>query len=175
MGMNPFGFRLSKAKEGKRMKKIPYIILSALSTVAIGLSTWAIVRSYVAPQAAAPSSSQVEPTIEYTMYVGTNDKDTYQLEMPLEEARNIVQNTMMDHFSDGFTMLDAKGVWRDEKKVITLEYSFICIVEHADKAEIYKAADELIVALNQSTILIVANSTAGVDFYTGSKPQQSNS
>lgn len=141
------------------MKKLPFAILCSLSTVAIGLSTWSLVQSFSIPK----------QEIEYTMYVGTNDKETYQLEMPLEDARSIVHNTMMDHFSDGFTMYDAKGVWRDEKNVVTLEYSFVCVVEYADKAEVYKAADELLEKLNQSTILVVANSVSKVDFYTGSK------
>ena len=141
------------------MKKLQLAIFSSIAAIAIGLSSWSLVRSYMAPT----------QEIEYAMYVGTNDKDTYQLEMPLEEARSIVHNTMMDHFSDGFTMYDAKGVWRDENHVITLEYSFVCIVEHADKTEVYKAADELITKLNQSTILVVSNSVSKVDFYTGSK------
>ena len=141
------------------MKKLSVALLCSVSAIAIGLSTWSLVRSYMPRELAT----------EYLMYVGTNDKETYRLEMPLEEAKNIIYNTMMDHFSDGFTMHDAQGVWRDEKKVVTLEYSFVCIVETPNKAEVYKAADELIVALNQSTILIVANAAHSVDFYTGAK------
>lgn len=141
------------------MKKLPYAILCSGAAIAIALSTWALVRSYNVPK----------QEIEYTMYVGTNDKETYQLEMPLEDARAIVHNTMMDHFSDGFTMYDANGVWRDEYNVVTLEYTFVCILEDVKKSEVYKAADELIEKLNQSTILIVSNSVSKVDFYTGSK------
>lgn len=141
------------------MKKIQFAIFCSIATIALGLSAWSLVRSYNTPT----------QEIEYTMYVGTNDKETYKLEMPLEEARSIVHNTMMDHFSDGFTMYDAKGVWRDEDKVITLEYSFVCVIEYANRTEVYKAADELIVKLNQSTILVVSNSVSKVDFYTGSK------
>ena len=101
------------------------------------------------------------------MYVGTNDKDTYQLEMPLEEAKSLVQNKLMDHFPDGFTMYDAQGVWRDENRVITLEYSFVCVVVTMKKAEVFRVADELIEALNQSTILIITNAVQSIDFYTG--------
>lgn len=136
------------------MKKLQFAIFCSIGAIAIGLSSWSLVRSYTTPK----------QEIEYTMYVGTNDKDTYQLEMPLEEARSIVHNTMMDHFSDGFTMYDAKGVWRDEDHVITLEYSFVCIIEYAKKTEVYKATDELIDKLNQNTILVVSNSVSKVDF-----------
>ena len=109
-----------------------------------------------------------KPLVEYTMYVGTNDKDTYQLEMSLDDARDIVHQTMMDYFSDGFTMYEAKGAWRDEHKAITLECTFVCILEQAKKVKVYNAADELINKLNQNTILIVANAIHTVDFYQGS-------
>ena len=139
------------------MKKLSLALVCSLSAIAIGLSSWSLIRSYLP----APHDT------EYVMYVGTNDKDTYQLEITLEEARIIVHNTMMDHFPDGFTMHDATGVWRDEKKVVTLEYSFVCILEKAEKSEVYKAADELLIALNQSTILVVENYASSVNFYTG--------
>ena len=140
------------------MKKLPFAILCSLSTAAIGLSTWSLVRSYT-------SSYETE----FTMYVGTNDKETYQLEMTKEEAKNIVHNTLMDHFSDGFTMHEADGVWRDEKNVVTLEYTFVCVLEKVERKEVYLAADELLVALNQSTILVVENAAKSVNFYQGKK------
>ena len=139
------------------MKKLPFALICSLSAIAIGLSTWSLVRSY-----------QKDPLLtEYLLYIGTNDKETYQLEMPLEDARSIVENAMMDHFPDGYTMYDAKGVWRDENHVITLEYSFVCLVEQADSKEVYAVADELLVKLNQNTILVVANQVHSVTFYQG--------
>mgnify|MGYP003302059555 CR=1 FL=1 len=139
------------------MKKQSLIVVCILCGIAICLSTWALVRSYITPK----------QDIQYTMYIGTNDKNTFELEMTLEEARNIVHNTMMDYFLDGFTMYDANGVWKDENNVVTLEYTFVCVIQHANKKDIYKAADELIEKLNQNSILIVSNSVDNVDFYTG--------
>ena len=66
-------------------------------------------------------------------------------------------------------MYDAKGVWRDENKAVTLEYSFVSVIEKADKDEVYKAADELIEKPNQGTILVVSNISSKADFYKGSK------
>lgn len=140
------------------MKKLGIIALCSLSAIAIGLSSWSLARSFM------PEKRDVE----YAMYVGTNDKETYQLEMPLEEARDIVHNTLMDHFPNGFTMYEAKGVWRDEKNVVTLEYTFVCILEKVERAEVYKVADELLAALNQSTILVVESLASAVTFYQGS-------
>lgn len=142
------------------MKKPWIIALCALAVLSVGLSGSALgvsIYSLNNPSSSSTAPASEQQLNEYIMYVGTNDKDTYQLEMLLEDARNIVQNKLMDHFPDGFTMYDAKGVWRDENKVITLEYSFVCVIEATEKAEVYKVADELIVALNQNTILIVTS------------------
>ena len=139
------------------MKKISFIVICTLSTIAIILSTWSLIRSYTISQ----------QNTEYTMYIGTNDKDTFQLEIPLEEAQEIVFDTMMNYFPDGFTMYNASGVWKDETNAVTIEYTFVCIIENADKEDIYKAANELIKKLDQNSILIVSNNVEKIDFYTG--------
>ena len=141
------------------MKKLSLITIFVLSITASFLSTWSLIRSYTID----------EQELEYTIYIGTNDKDTFQLEIPLDEARSIIYNTMINYFSDGFTMHDANGVWKDENNDITLEYTFVCIIENADIDEIHKAADELILKLDQNSILIVSNRVEKVDFYTGKK------
>lgn len=141
------------------MKKLSLITIFLLSIIATFLSTWSLIRSYTVD----------EQELEYTIYIGTNDKDTFQLEIPLDEARSIIYNTMINYFSDGFTIHDANGVWKDENNDITLEYTFVCIIENADIDEIHKAADELILKLDQNSILIVSNRVEKVDFYTGKK------
>lgn len=141
------------------MKKLSLITIFVLSIIATFLSTWSLIRSYTID----------EQELEYTIYIGTNDKDTFQLEIPLDEARSIIYNTMINYFSDGFTMHDANGVWKDENNDITLEYTFVCIIENADIDEIHKAADELILKLDQNSILIVSNRVEKVEFYTGKK------
>ena len=141
------------------MKKLSLITIFVLSIIATFLSTWSLIRSYTID----------EQELEYTIYIGTNDKDTFQLEIPLDEARSIIYNTMINYFSDGFTMHDANGVWKDENDAITLEYTFVCIIENADIDEIHKAADELILKLDQNSILIVSNRVEKVEFYTGKK------
>ena len=141
------------------MKKLSLITIFLLSIIATFLSTWSLIRSYIVD----------EQELEYTIYIGTNDKNTFQLEITLDEARSIIYNTMINYFSDGFTMHEANGVWKDENDAITLEYTFVCIIENADIDEIHKAADELILKLDQNSILIVSNRVEKVDFYTGKK------
>ncbi|MBR0377646.1 MAG: hypothetical protein IJI04_04430 [Lachnospiraceae bacterium] len=51
---------------------------------------------------------------QYVMYVGTNDKDTYQPEHTNEEARDIVDEICLKYF-EGYTLQEAIGSWVDEK------------------------------------------------------------
>ena len=104
-------------------------------------------------------------SVQYVMYVGTNDKDTYKMEMSHEEARNIVDQVCLKYF-EGYTLQDATGAWTDETGAITHEYTLVCYFDFADKATVYKAADDVIKALNQNTILIEENEIT-IDYYSG--------
>ncbi|MBP3856256.1 MAG: DUF3574 domain-containing protein [Ruminiclostridium sp.] len=103
--------------------------------------------------------------MQYVMYVGTNDKDTYQLEMTTEEAKNIVDEVCLKYF-EGYTLQEATGAWTDEKKNITHEYTLVCYFDGADKETVYKAADELIEKLNQNSVLIEEDKI-NIEYYSG--------
>ena len=103
--------------------------------------------------------------IQYVMYVGTNDKDTYQPEHTQEEAKNIVDEVCLKYF-EGYTLQEATGAWTDEKKNITHEYTLVCYFDDADKETVYKAADEVIAALNQSSVLIEQDNI-NIEYYSG--------
>ena len=102
---------------------------------------------------------------QYVMYVGTNDKDTYQPEHTNEEARDIVDEICLKYF-EGYTLQEATGSWVDEKNNTTHEYTLVCYFDDADRDIVYKAADEVIKALNQNTVLIEVNETE-IDYYCG--------
>ena len=65
----------------------------------------------------SPNIEAVSGEMQYVMYIGTNDKDTYQLEMTAEEAKNIVDEVCLKYF-EGYTLQEAIGAWTDEKKNI---------------------------------------------------------
>jgi len=106
-----------------------------------------------------------EISTQYVMYVGTNDKDTYQLEMTREEAREIVDTVCLKYF-EGYTLQEATGAWTDETNEITHEYTLVCYFDGADKATVYQAADEIIRALNQNTVLIEEDQIS-LEYYGG--------
>ena len=97
--------------------------------------------------------AEEDGSVQYVMYVGTNDKDTYQPEHSQEEARDIVDRVCLKYF-EGYTLQDATGAWTDETGEITHEYTLVCYFDGADKETVYRAADEIIEALNQNTVLI---------------------
>ena len=97
--------------------------------------------------------AEEDDSVQYVMYVGTNDKDTYQPEHSREEARDIVDRVCLKYF-EGYTLQDATGAWTDETGEITHEYTLVCYFDGADQETVYRAADEIIEALNQNTVLI---------------------
>ena len=106
-----------------------------------------------------------EVETQYRLYAGTNDKDTYQ-PMDQQEAMNLFDDICTTYFSDGYTLIEARGSWKDEQNVITHEYTMICFVSGVERSVVYAACDELIVALHQSSILI-EESHSHIDFYSG--------
>ena len=104
-------------------------------------------------------------TTQYVMYVGLNDKDTYQQIISTEEAKKIIDDICFSYL-DGYTIQDAAGSWIDENENATREQTIVCYFNDADKNTVYKIADEVIDRLNQNTVLIEQDEI-DIDFYGG--------
>ena len=143
------------------MKKNTSVLAIVLSVVSLCVSLSCAVL--LLSQSAAPAEK--EKNIQYVMYVGTNDKDTYQPEHTQEEARDIVDQVCLRHF-EGYTLQEATGAWTDETGRITHEYTLVCYFDGADKETVYRAADEVIRELNQNTVLIEEDEIS-VEYYGG--------
>ena len=150
------------------MNKIT-IVLSVISLV-LSLACAVFVFIIRPQQPAQPQ--QPEPPVQsegtatqYVLYVGTNDKDTYAPKYTQEEAKKIVDDICLKHF-EGYTLQEATGSWIDENGITTHEYTIVCYFDGADEKTVYETADELLVALNQNTIL-VESSTLEMDYYSG--------
>ena len=103
---------------------------------------------------------------QFRMYIGTNDKDTY-LPMDKDLARSKVDNICLEYFSDGFTLYEATGAWKNEDETVTHEYTLIVYVSGTTQERVHQASDKMIVELNQSSILIESYNLP-VEFYSGS-------
>lgn len=89
----------------------------------------------------------------YTLYIGTNDKDTYTQLIPTDKAQEIV-NQICVKYVDGFTVQIAHGGWLDEVNEFTDETTLVYRFTNVDEQAIVQIMEEALVALNQNTILI---------------------
>ena len=103
---------------------------------------------------------------KYTLYIGTNDKDTYKAEIPFDECLAKVTSICVQ-YTDGCTIYEANGYWKDEKNAITKERTIVCMLEDIISETVYKICDEVIEALNQNSILIESGNVA-TTFYSSS-------
>lgn len=140
-------------------KKTGWRFIVLLLVVNLALSTGIIL--YLAKEAAeeepAPVSSaltfETVPEGKYVLYIGLNDKDTYTQEIPTDEAIAIVNEICSRHV-DGYTMQNASGGWVDETGTLTQEPSLVYSFDQAAEADIIALMDEVLLALNQNSILV---------------------
>ncbi len=104
---------------------------------------------------------------KYTLYIGTNDKDTYKQEIKYDVCVTKVRDICVKYAS-GCTLFDATGYWTDEKSNITEEKTIGCILEDIVLDTVYKICDDVLVALNQNSILIETDNVSA-QFYSGKK------
>jgi len=104
---------------------------------------------------------------QYVLYIGMNDKDTYEQIIPTDEAVEIVNAIFAKHVG-GWTMKHARGGWVDEKNILTQENTLVYFVAWADEADVIAIMDEVLVALNQNSILIERRDISSV-FYRSAR------
>lgn len=117
---------------------------------------------------AMQTATQNIDIVKYTMYIGLNDKDTYTQLITYEEAERKV-STIALKYVDGFTVLSAKGAYKDEKGVITHENSLVFEFSSVTDQQMKGIMDETLKELNQNSILI-EKQKVNYEFYEGVKP-----
>ena len=97
--------------------------------------------------------SMYSPAEKYTIYIGLNDKDTYEQIVSTEDGIRRV-NEICTHYVEGYTMQTAKGGWMDEKKILTEENTLIYSFYGVTDEQITQIMDDVLKELNQNSILI---------------------
>ena len=136
------------------MSKKGGIILSVLCVIAILMSAYSLVLA----------GRNAGGDTQYVMYLGTNDKDTNEPFFTPEVAKEKAEEILLDHFG-GYTIQEANGGWIDGETVYT-EYTLVIYLSDTDITSVHAAADEMLKAFNQSSVLIQANTTV-TEFYAG--------
>ncbi len=101
---------------------------------------------------------------KYTMYLGTNDKDTLNQIIPTEQIRNEMHEICMKYV-DGYTMSVVEGFYRNSNNGISHETTLIYVFIDMDINAIQKIMDEALVKFNQECILLEENDSKSI-FYS---------
>ena len=139
------------------MSKKFAILVSAIAMIALCLSVAALC---IATKAEDPTAGD----IQYVMYLGTNDKDSNQPVFSAQDAKTKAEEILLEHFG-GYTIQEANGGWIDDGTVYQ-EYTLVIYLSDTTLDEVHAAADKLIHAFHQSSVLIQANQTK-TEFYSG--------
>lgn len=144
------------------MSKKVGIVVCIISVIAIILSVVALV---VVWKPAEKPDSDAE-SVQYILYLGTNDKDTNQPKFSPSESKEKAEEILLKHFG-GYTIQEAQGGWIDEDNTYQ-EYTLVIHLSDTTLDKVHAASDEMVQVFNQSSILIQTNHS-NTEFYEGRK------
>ena len=102
---------------------------------------------------------------KYTLYLGTNDKDTLKQEIPTETIKEQMHEICIKYV-DGYTLSIEDGFYRDANGNITHEIALVYVFIDVPIDSIQKIMDEALIKFNQSSILL-EESRIRSTFYNG--------
>lgn len=138
-----------------------FIFLETILVV-IAIAVWAIVITDN-----KGLNGELSRQKKYTIYLGTNDKDTLKPEIPLDTIRAQMHEICIKHV-DGYTVSVADGFYRDGDGNITHEVSLVYVFIDVPIDSVQKIMDEALAKFNQNSILLEVNKERGT-FYSGDK------
>ena len=114
----------------------------------------------------AEETADTTRTVQFVMYVGTNDQDTNKPVFTQAESLEKLKEVLIRHFG-GYTIQEANGGWIDSG-IEYQEYTLVVYLSDTTLEAVHSAADELISLFHQSSILIQQNPTT-TEFYSPAK------
>lgn len=121
--------------------------------------------SFAAKNDISALGSEISKQKKYTMYLGTNDKDSNVQEIPTETIRAQMHEICMKYV-DGYTVSVVEGFYRDDAGSEAREVSLVYVFLDTPIESLKKIMDEALVKFNQSSILL--DETKGRStFYSG--------
>ena len=98
------------------------------------------------------SLGKVSAQKKYTIYLGTNDKDTLKQELSTETIRDQMHEICLKYV-DGYTVSVMEGYYRNEAGDPTREVTLVYVFIDTPLDAVKKIMDEALVKFNQSSIL----------------------
>ncbi len=106
-----------------------------------------------------------EPGEKYTLYLGLNDKDTYEQMISTEEALDKANQICAKH-AGGYTQFSAKGGWTNDDGTMGHENTIVYMLYDISDDDLKALLDELIQEFNQSAVLVEKSENAHI-YYSG--------
>ncbi len=157
-------------RAGIRQKVIVILLIAnILATGVLGFYT--VSRIHGIHEIGEDMDNRYNPTEKYTIYIGLNDKNTYEQIISTEDGIRMV-NEICSRYVDGYTMQTAKGGWMDEKNILTEENTLIYSFYGATEEQILQIMDDVLKELNQNSILITHGQENGAYYYGHEKEEQ---
>ena len=94
-----------------------------------------------------------ENGLKYTLYIGLNDKDTYEQLISTEDAIERANQIVAKH-AGGYTQMTARGGWTNDDGSMGHENTMVYIIYDVDESSLKAMLDELLREFNQSSILV---------------------
>ena len=140
------------------MSKKLVIISIIISVIALGFSVFVFIT--------LPKQEEKEEyDIQYVLFLGTNDKDTYTPYGTPDEVKAKVDEVLTKHV-EGFTIQEANGGWTNDNGTVDHEYTVVILLSDTNEDKVHAVCDDLIKTFNQSSVLIQSNRTK-TEFYSG--------
>lgn len=121
--------------------------------------------SFAAKKNISALGSEISTQKKYTMYLGTNDKDSGVQEIPTEAIKAQMHEICMKYV-DGYTVSEMEGFYRGDNGEVAHEVSLVYVFIDAPIDAIQKIMDEALVKFNQSSILLEESKVRST-FYSG--------
>lgn len=133
--------------EKKINKQKMILLVACISILLVGMT-----GGYVSLDAKEEAAG-LEQATEYVLYIGLNDKDTYDQIISTQEAIQKI-NTICTKYVTGYTIVETQGGWVDEKNMLTQENTLVYYFRGACESDICAIMDEVLLELNQNTIMM---------------------
>ncbi|MCL2003948.1 MAG: hypothetical protein FWG72_08100 [Oscillospiraceae bacterium] len=158
--------RIHEEKDGSHKKWLVTITILAVNlALTVGVIVYLLAGTGGRPADGGSLNFESDERVQYVLYIGTNDKDTYEQMIPTEEAVEIV-NAIIARHAGGYTMQYSVGGWVDERDLWTHENTLVYTLSWIEEEAVRAIMDEVLAALNQNSILVEKSTVLSV-FYSG--------
>ena len=159
-------------RTGIRQKAI--VVLLIVNLVATGiLGFYTVSRIHGIYGLEEDMDNIYNPVGKYTIYIGLNDKNTYEQIISTEDGIHTV-NGLCIRYVDGYTMQTAKGGWKDEKEILTEENTLIYSFYEVTDEQVMQIMDDVLKELNQNSILVTYGQENSAYYYGRGKEGQND-